>query len=107
MIISCTYFLDASALPDAPEDQTYNGITNPFVLVINNAQTGAFLDYENGKRFITVAGFRFVKEYFDLDSAVMLHRLEKTRKDDVLKVSGYDVLDARSLILIHFKVANR
>ena len=75
------YFsLDASPFLDAPEDQAYDGIRNPHVLVM--IEKGPISDYDNLKRFI--AGFRSVKEYFDLGRGRMLHLLKATLEDKAL-----------------------
>lgn len=87
MHISCIFFLDS------PENQAYDGIRNPYVLAIYNDnfycgqsfRTREFRihDRDNLRNFVREAGFRLL-EYFDLDSAPMLHLLERTQKDEAL-----------------------
>ena len=75
-----------------PEDQAYDGIKNPYVLVINNVnfykdprpRNGAHHDRDNVRRFIEEAGFRSVQEHFDLRRKQMLHILEQTRQNGAL-----------------------
>ena len=75
-----------------PDDQAYDGIKNPYVLVINNVnfyndprpRNGARHDLDNLKRFMKEAGFRSVKERFDLRKSQMLDILEETRLNGAL-----------------------
>lgn len=75
-----------------PDDHAYDGIKNPYVLVINNVnfyndprpRNGARHDRDNLKRFIKEAGFRSVKEHFDLRKQQMLDILEETRLNGAL-----------------------
>lgn len=75
-----------------PDDHAYDGIKNPYVLVINNVnfyndprpRNGAGHDRDNLKRFIKEAGFRSVKEHCDLRKTQMLDILEQTRLNGVL-----------------------
>lgn len=80
-------FLDASGFLDDSEDQVYDGIRDPYVLVINNAnfynspgsRSGTFYDRGYVRRFVKEAGFRSVTEHFDLRKNEMLDVLELTR----------------------------
>lgn len=77
-----------------PDDQAYDGIKNPYVLVINNVnfyndprpRNGARHDLDNLKRFMKEAGFRSVEEriYYDLRKSQMLDILELTRLNGAL-----------------------
>jgi len=75
-----------------PDDHAYDGIKNPYVLVMNNVnfyndprpRNGARHDRDNLKRFIKEAGFRSVKEHFDLRKKQMLDILEETRLNGAL-----------------------
>lgn len=75
-----------------PDDQAYNGIKNPYVLVINNVnfykdprpRNGARHDLDNLERFMKEAGFRSVDRHFDLRKKQMLDILERTRLDGAL-----------------------
>jgi len=77
-----------------PDDQAYDGIRNPYVLVINNVnfykdprpRNGARHDLDNLKRFMKEAGFRSGEEriYSDLRKKQMLNILELTRLDGAL-----------------------
>ena len=72
-----------------PDDQAYDGIKNPYVLVINNVnfyndprpRNGARHDLDNLKRFMKEAGFRSFEEHIhsDLRKTEMLDILEQTR----------------------------
>ena len=67
-----------------PEHQEYDGIRNPYVLIINNAnfyrlplpRRDAINDRELVRRFVKEAGFRSVVEHFDLRRIDMMHVLE-------------------------------
>lgn len=75
--------------PHYPEDQAYDGIRNPYVLVINNVnfykdprpRNGAKHDKDNIRRFMKEAGFRTVMEHCDLRKKEMLEILELTRQN--------------------------
>lgn len=75
-----------------PEDQAYDGIRNPYVVVINNVnfykdprpRNGARHDRDNVRRFMKEAGFRSVAEHFDLRKKEMLDILELTRQNGAL-----------------------
>lgn len=77
-----------------PDDQAYDGIKNPYVLVINNVnffndprpRNGARHDLDNLKRFMKEAGFRSLEEriYYDLRKSQMLDILERTRLNGAL-----------------------
>ena len=71
------------------EDDVYDGIRNPYVLVINNVnfikpapwpRNGASHDRDNIRSFVKEAGFKTVVERFDLSKENMLHVFEQTRK---------------------------
>ena len=70
-----------------PKDQAYDGIRNPYVLVVNNVnfygdprpRNGASHDLKNVERFVKEAGFKSVTRQFDLSKHEMLDLLEKTR----------------------------
>lgn len=74
------------------EDDVYDGIRNPYVLVINNVnfykdprpRTGASHDRDNIRSFVKEAGFKTVVECFDLRKQDMLALLEKTRRMEAL-----------------------
>ena len=78
----------------SPDDQAYDGIKNPFVLIINNVnfyndprpRNGAGHDLDNLKRFMKEAGFRFAEKdiYHDLRKTQMLDILEQTRRNGAL-----------------------
>ena len=77
-----------------PDDQAYDGIRNPYVLVINNVnfhndprpRNGARHDLDNLKRFMKEAGFPYDEEriYSDLRKSQMLDILELTRQNGAL-----------------------
>lgn len=75
----------------AETDQAYDGIRNPYVLVINNVnfhkdprpRNGASHDRDNVRRFLDEAGFRSV-EHFDLRKNEMMDILELTRQNGAL-----------------------
>lgn len=72
-----------------PADEAYDGIRNPYVLVINNVnfyftkdlrpRNGASHDRDNIRTFVEEAGFEKLEEHFDLTKEQMLNLLEKTR----------------------------
>ena len=92
-----------------PADEAYDGIRNPYVLVINNVnfyftkvpqprngathgrdnireftkvpqpRNGATHDRDNIREFVKEAGFQKFEEHFDLTKEEMLDLLEKTR----------------------------
>lgn len=90
-----------------PVDEVYDGIRNPFVLVINNVnfyntrdprpRNGAVHDLHNVRAFCEGAGFRTVVERFDLTKEKMLKELEKIRQTAELSMLLYFV----RLILIN------
>ena len=69
--------------------EAYDGIKNPYVLVINNVnfyftrdprpRNGASHDRDNVRTFVKEAGFKTVVERFDLPKKKMLEVLEETR----------------------------
>ena len=69
--------------------EAYDGIKNPYVLVINNVnfpfnidprpRNGASHDRDNLRTFVKEAGFKTVVERFDLPKKKMLEVLEETR----------------------------
>lgn len=71
-----------------PDDQAYEGLRNPYVLVINNVnfikdpvpRNGAEHDLENVETFFTKAGFTSVRKYYDLPKHKMVDILDETRK---------------------------
>ena len=75
-----------------PEDHVYDGIRNPYVLVINNVnfhyivqpRTGAKSDERNVDTFVEEAGFKTVVKRFDLRKKKMLELLDKTQRDVAL-----------------------
>lgn len=75
-----------------PKDQEYEGVRNPYVLVINNVnfnrdprpRNGAKHDQENVERFVREAGFSCVLRHFDLPRREMLILLEEIRKSEAL-----------------------
>lgn len=74
-----------------PRDQAYDGIRNPYVLVINNVnfygdprpRNGASHDLMNVERFVKEAGFKSFN-HFDLSKHGMLDILEQTRQNGKL-----------------------
>jgi len=70
----------------------YDGIRNPYVLVINNVnfhyivqpRTGAKSDERNVDAFVEEAGFKTVVKSFDLRKKEMLELLDKTQRDVAL-----------------------
>ena len=75
------------------EDDFYDGIRNPYVLVINNVnfikpspwpRNGASHDRDNIRSFVKEAGFKTVVERFDLSKENMLHVFEQTRRNGAL-----------------------
>ena len=77
-----------------PDDQAYDGIKNPYVLIINNVnfyndprpRNGARHDLDNLKRFMKEAGFRSAEKriHHDLRKTEMLNILEGTRQNGAL-----------------------
>lgn len=75
-----------------PEDDAYDGIRNPYVLIINNVnfwhipqpRTGAQHDLDNVMSFIKKAGFKTVVQCPDLRKSKLLDLLEETRQSEVL-----------------------
>lgn len=84
------YNLKLASQQYLPVDEVYDGIRNPFVLVINNVnfyntrdprpRNGAVHDLHNVRAFCEGAGFRTVVEHFDLTKEKMLKELEKIRQ---------------------------
>ncbi|XP_078361362.1 uncharacterized protein LOC144645681 [Oculina patagonica] len=78
----------SAAPPVYLEDQAYDGIRNPYVLVINNAnfkssprpRDEALYEREYVRIFVREAGFQSVEEYFDLTSEGMLAVLNHTEQ---------------------------
>ncbi|XP_068681135.1 caspase-3-like [Montipora foliosa] len=80
----------APRLHQRPIDEAYNGISNPYVLVINNVnflsskdsrpRNGANHDRDNIRAFVKEAGFENVVERSDLSGEEMLELMEKTRQ---------------------------
>ena len=74
------------------EDAVYEGIRNPYVLVINNVnfyknprpRNGASHDRDNVRSFVKEAGFKTFIEHFDLSGQNMLDLLEQTRQNGAL-----------------------
>ena len=72
--------------------QTYEGVQNPYVIIINNVnfytmpapRNGAETDLENLKKFFTEAGFKTVKSYCDVRRDEMLQYFQCAREDDSL-----------------------
>ncbi|XP_044173678.1 caspase-3-like isoform X2 [Acropora millepora] len=72
-----------------PADEAYDGIRNPYVLVINNVnfyftkdprpRNGASHDRDNIRAFVEEAGFEKFEEHFDLTKEQMLDLFEETR----------------------------
>lgn len=72
-----------------PADEAYDGIRNPYVLVINNVnfyftkdprpRNGASHDRDNIRAFVEEAGFEKFEEHFDLTKRQMLDLFEETR----------------------------
>lgn len=72
-----------------PADEAYDGIRNPYVLVINNVnfyftkdprpRNGASHDRDNIRKFVEEAGFEKFEEHFDLTKRQMLDLFEETR----------------------------
>ena len=72
-----------------PADEAYDGIRNPYVLVINNVnfyftkdprpRNGASHDRDNIRTFVEEAGFEKFEEHFDLTKRQMLDLFEETR----------------------------
>lgn len=72
-----------------PADEAYDGIRNPYVLVINNVnfyftkdprpRNGASHDRDNIRAFVEEAGFEKFEEHFDLTKKQMLDLFEETR----------------------------
>ncbi|XP_074635075.1 caspase-3-like [Acropora palmata] len=70
-------------------DEAYDGIRNPYVLVINNVnfystkdprpRNGASHDRDNIRAFVEEAGFEKFEEHFDLTKEEMLDLFEETR----------------------------
>lgn len=75
-----------------PEDDVYDGIRNPYVLIINNVnfwsvpepRTGAQHDLDNVMSFVKRAGFKTVVQCPDLRKSKLLDLLEETRQSEVL-----------------------
>ena len=71
-----------------PDDQAYEGLRNPYVLVINNVnfikdpvpRNGAERDLENVETFFREAGFTSVRKDYDLPKHKMVDILDETRK---------------------------
>lgn len=101
------YSLKLASQQYMPVDEVYDGIRNPFVLVINNVnfyntrdprpRNGAVHDLHNVRAFCEGAGFRTVVEHFDLTKEKMLKELEKIRQTAELSMLLYFV----RLILIN------
>ena len=73
-------------------EQAYEGLRNPYVLIINNVnfwkfpqpRTGAKYDLDNLRKFLAEAGFKNPVEHFDLPKRELLSILEITRQDGAL-----------------------
>ncbi|KAK3697982.1 hypothetical protein QZH41_003967 [Actinostola sp. cb2023] len=74
------------------EEQTYNGLRNPFVIVINNVKftgnplprNGADTDEENLTKLLRQANFNAVEFFHNLNKKEMWDVFERKRKDPEL-----------------------
>lgn len=79
---------NVNRVKDLPKDQVYEGVQNPYVLVINNVnfkedpvpRNGAEHDLENVETFLREAGFESVEKRYDLEKKEMMAAFDETRK---------------------------
>ncbi|XP_058951212.2 caspase-3 isoform X2 [Pocillopora verrucosa] len=79
---------NVNRVKDLPKDQVYEGVQNPYVLVINNVnfkedpvpRNGAEHDLKNVETFLREAGFESVEKRYDLEKKEMMAAFDETRK---------------------------
>lgn len=82
-------YLNFAKARDHQNDQVYDGVRNPYVLVINNVnfikdpvpRNGAKFDLRKVETFAKEAGFQAIRKHRDLTKQQMVYILDEIRKN--------------------------